>query len=1014
MKSFLPNASSALTTTILTATLAFSQATKANESTYEYNPTAELTTKFSKGRNIGELNYMQPFLANDNHLPILDLKVKLDNQKSKEVNLGLAYRYNYDDKAILGTYAYFDHRRTGSNFSINGLTAGVEVLSKYIDARANIYVPQNKRKKLAHNNNKSVEIKGTSIFAVSGGHKYESALRGYDIEVGTPLFAFSDSLNEKLGTKVYAARYSFKAKNVKSIVGTRFRIEQDLGKIWAGDNSYKFHVSAETQFDKVRKRQNFVGLGVKVSFNDKKNSYKKKPSGLRHRMMETIIRDVDIVTESATEAPSIHNFYMNGKEIKKIYYVGSARTGYSGDGTKENPMSLEQMASVNSEDAIIVVTSIDTNKGGTAISRHDYAKLTKMPQVLNGKENVELSTSGQDKVSIIVNGKNGISISATDEKNTKIIVENTSATIEAPEASKKISTIQLLEPEITEVVETQIESARVEHQAASDLQEVLTEAVHTQIAEMQQNLQPEEVQILNQAATDMINAVVNAATAVNAPETELTMQPQGEINSGIDRNSLSPEQQELYDLIASCARELKTSDANNSYVIRQVQYDKVASIIANNPGRDVDDIKVLIENDVTINNLDKPGHKVLAEKIMKFDGNVGDNVNEIGGQQGIGVGHTGPKDVTIAASLEKLRNIYGILDGTKAIELAQKMVIRIIKDNIPTINQDVAGTSLSHRDTAASTAYKRAAKKYLDNLRPPQGGETDIQKGERLRRKNEAKAIIDKELKTSLTAINKNMAAYRALYRAETAVGQIFTEEVLGRYNDKEMLAYAIMASLDVREIQKNLTLARKPLTPSNIWASQKENLQGLIDQLGAGQRAYNTDHDYGVIDIGGINGLYPPYGLPGHQGTRPLADSITCAHGYCTRIADSMQHHSMVDLTDVSPASLSNEFLNAVKQKVELLETQQKEEIKAWIENMEDYEVTTTLNDDRSVTFSTPPSDTGQIDLPNYYKDILTNAAAELDSRYNFAHPNHKIQLVKKNDALDVFKYTHDLDLGL
>lgn len=376
MKPFLPNASSALTTTILTATLTLTNVTtKAAESSYEYNPAAELTTKFSKGRNIGELNYMQPFLANNNHLPILDLKLKLDNKKSKEVNLGLVYRYNYNDNAILGTYAYFDHRRTGSNFSVSGLTAGVEMLSRYIDARANIYIPQKKRKKLVHNNNKTIEIKGTSIFAISGGHKYESALSGYDIEVGTPLFAFSDSLNEKIGTKVYVARYSFKSKNVKPIIGTRFRIEQELGKIWAGDNSYKFHINAETQFDKVRKRQNFIGLGLKVAFNDKKNSYKKKPSGLKHRMMETVIRDVDIVTESVSESPKTHNFYLGGKEIKKIYYVGSARGGYSGNGTKESPMSLEQINSINCDDAIIVVTSIDSNKGGTEISRHEYAKI---------------------------------------------------------------------------------------------------------------------------------------------------------------------------------------------------------------------------------------------------------------------------------------------------------------------------------------------------------------------------------------------------------------------------------------------------------------------------------------------------------------------------------------------------------------------------------------------------------------------------------------------------------------
>ncbi|MDP5109979.1 MAG: hypothetical protein NWP47_01160, partial [Rickettsiaceae bacterium] len=844
--------------------------------------------------------------------------------------------------------------------------------------------------------------------------KYESALRGYDIEVGTPLFAFSDSLNEKLGTKVYIARYSFKAKNVKPIAGTRFRVEQELGKIWAGDNSYKFHVSAETQFDKVRKRQNFVGLGVKVAFNDKKNSYKKKPSGLSHRMMETIIRDVDIVTESATEAPSIHNFYMNGKEIKKIYYVGSARSGYSGDGTKENPMSLEQMASINPENAIIVVTSIDTNKGGTAISRHDYAKLTKMPQVLNGKENVELSTSGQDKVSIIVNGKNGISISATDEKNTKIVVENASAPIAGPEASKKISTIQLLEPETTAVVETQIEAARIEHQTASDLQEVLTQTVNRQISEMQQSLQPEEVQILNQVATNMINAVVNATTVVNAPEAELAMQPHGELKSGVDRNSLSPEQQELYDLIASCARELQTADANNSYVIRQAQYDKVANIIQNNPGSNIDAIKILIQNDGTINNIDKPDHENLAEKIMKFDGNIGFNVNGLGGQQGIGAGHTGPKDVTIAFSLEKLRNTYGILDGTKAIELAQKMVIRIIKDNIPTIDHDVAGTSLAHRNTAVTATYKRAAKDYLDNLRPPELGESNQEKIDRERRKNDAKAIIDKEVKYSLTAVNKNMAAYRALYRAETAIGQVFTEEVLGRYNDKEMLAYAIMANLDVREIQKNLKIEGKPLTPSNIWVSQQENIQGLVEQLSSSQRAYNMDHTHGVIDIGGINGLYPADGLPGHNPARPLDDNISCAHGYCVRIVDSMQHHSMVNLSDASPASLTDEFLHAVKQKVNLLPLQQKAEIQEWIDNLEDLEVTTTFNNDRSVTFSTPPTVTGQIDLPNHYKGVLTDVAAELDSRYNFAHPNDKLQLVKENEAKDVFKYTHYLNLGL
>ncbi|MEM6338637.1 MAG: hypothetical protein AAF673_01765 [Pseudomonadota bacterium] len=836
-------------------------------------------------------------------------------------------------------------------------------------------------------------------------------MKGYDIEVGIPLFAFSDSLNETFGTKIYVARYSFTAKNVKPIVGTRFRIEQDLGKIWAGDNSYKFHVSAETQFDKVRKRQNFIGLGVKVAFNDKKNSYKKKQPGLRHRMMETVIRDVDIVTESVTEAPTSHNFYMGGKEIKKIYYVGSAGSGYSGDGTKENPMSLEQVNSINCDDAVIVVTSIDPNKGGTTISRHDYAKIKEMPQVLNGKANVVLSTTGADKVSIAVNGENGISITAADKQNTKIIVENNQISESGPKSGEKISTIQLLEPEITQIVETQIETAKVEYQTANDLQELIINTAQTEIAEIQQEMPVDDREVLNQAVRNIAEEVVNQILDEEPhEEEELALQPQGTFKSGVDRNALSPAQKALYDLITNCAVTLKTNDIGNNYVIRQAQYDKVAGIIQANPGTALNDIKVLIQNDVTI--ADKDIHKDLAEKIMNFDGTVGDNVNDLGGQQGIGGGHTGPKDITSTASLEKLRATYGILDGDKALELAQKIVIRVIKDNIPTIGHDVAAISLGHRDTAATADYKAAAKLYLDNLRPPLVGETPQEKLVREGRKNTAMATIKKEIKSSLTAVNNNMAAYRALYRAESVVGQVFTEEVLGRYNDKEMLAYAILANLDVREIQKNLQIAGKPLTPSNIWASQQENIQGLIIQLGRGQRAYNMDHNYGTIDIGGIVGLYPANGEPGHFDNRPLADNTSCAHGYCIRIIDSMQHHGMVNLSDASPASFADEFLQAVKQKTALLSPQQKESITNWRDNLDDLQVTTTFNGDRSVTFSTPAHD-AQVDIPVHYKTILTDVAAEMDSRYNYANPNHKLQLVKKNAADNVFKNTHYLNLG-
>ena len=179
---------------------------------FAYQPSAEVTSKFSAGRNIGEINYMQPLLQEwDKNLPLLDLKVKVDNKKSKEANLGLVFRHNYNDLAIFGVYGYYDYRVTGTGFSVGGVTIGSEILTKYVDLRGNIYIPENKKKKIKNNNSKSIEIKGTSIYTLSGGHTYEQGLKGYDVEIGVPVFGFADSLS-KVGTKVYAAHYNFTGK----------------------------------------------------------------------------------------------------------------------------------------------------------------------------------------------------------------------------------------------------------------------------------------------------------------------------------------------------------------------------------------------------------------------------------------------------------------------------------------------------------------------------------------------------------------------------------------------------------------------------------------------------------------------------------------------------------------------------------------------------------------------------------------------------------------------------------
>ena len=309
----LRSASAVITMSILATSVV--TVAKGRAMSYEYTPSAEVSSTFGNARNLFELNYMQPISGNRHHLHIFDLKLKTDNKKSKEINLGLVYRHNVNDNAIWGIYGYFDHRETGNKFSVNAFTAGAEILSKYLDVRTNIYIPQDKRKKILHNNKQSILIESDSVYALSGGHKYEYPLQGHDFEIGFPIFGLSNKLNNMLGTRFSVARYNFYSGNTRSAKGVRFRLDQPIGRLWVGSNALDFNLSAQSQKDGMRGRQNSVSLKAKVSFDAKKYQNKIKQSPMRYRMMDTVIRDADIVTPEVNDPPMSLSLFNEKREL---------------------------------------------------------------------------------------------------------------------------------------------------------------------------------------------------------------------------------------------------------------------------------------------------------------------------------------------------------------------------------------------------------------------------------------------------------------------------------------------------------------------------------------------------------------------------------------------------------------------------------------------------------------------------------------------------------------------------
>ena len=1104
MKKLFPRAFSALNSSVLSTLLLVAPVYAANSvDDYTYNPSVDLSTRLSSGRKIGEFNYMFPLVDSGNHLPIFDLKLKLDDKQSKEINAGFVYRYNHEDRAIFGAYAYFDHRITGNNLSVSELTLGGEILSKYIDFRANIYIPQNKRKKLKNKNN---NIKGTSIFAMpEGDQQHEAAMKGYDIEVGVPVFGFSDDLNEKFGTKIFAARYNFSSKNIKAIIGNRFRLEQTLGETWLGDDSYKFYIGAETQYDKARKRQNFVNLGLKITFNDKKNSRKSKKTGLQHRMMDTVIRDVDVPTAAEQAAAeqlrlarlarlrAVAQQNLGGAAVANGAAVQAAQAAQAAQvqAAAQAAQAAQVQAAARAAQAQAPV--IHVGQVVVAMTPAQQAEQTRLIRITRlravAQENAaaqqaaqvaareEQAAAAQRQQALAVNAwwaqpqvvagaqavraQGGIDQRARDQMELRAGVadaffrgQGRPLVFNAGNAGQANGELNIpdgmLDPQEVAAQEAMLAQFGADFAQAVERGDPRViaeqEAIFAQFAaERAQGQQPGAQGIAaNANGAAVVQPQVNGARGQQPAAQVVAQQPQfqphvagapnvltpASLNNiidplGIDRATLSPAEQSFYDiLIRQISTILPAGGNNNLYVKRQIQYDEVAAIIAANPVADIDEIRDIINARYDLSWEDREHYKDTASKIFRFDGTFTVPEQE-GVQQGIGAGHRGIKDLTATNSLERLRSVYGVLDGDQAVNIVESFIVALIR-------KDMAPLSVEQAKRAAADSgriepdwnYNNAMASFdaavveMEQIRarfPAPPNETPMAERFRTRlrelalrdvitRKNAARASIDTATKTSITSVNNTLAAYRAVNnRIKPSPNGVFTEEILGRYNVKEMLAYAVIANLDFAEAQRNLVLQntmtkvehRIVITKERIFERQMQNIEGLIINLGKSQRSYNMDYQRGALDRGGM-------------------DHSSCAHGVGVRVVDSMTHHSKVSLSDASPASFADEFNEGVKKKVlSLVTPAQKLEIDTWVDSRGAGDVVKIDYANNRINFSTPVHEGNERDIPDFYKNILSDVAAEMDIRYNFTSPDLKRQLVKKLPAEQVLQAVSDVDLG-
>lgn len=188
----------------------------------------------------------------------LDLRGSALESKEQEGNFGLVARHLWPQSGlILGANVFYDVRATENDNTFGQIGGGVELLSKWIDLRANYYHPVTDEQALTDSVEVGTARNGrTTTTTTTLRRTYEEALPGYDAEAGVWL----PWLDRFAPTGVFGGYYRFSSEYIPDISGPKVRIESRLHPNLTFDAEWY-------EDQKLNRTDYFVGVRVNLPFD---------------------------------------------------------------------------------------------------------------------------------------------------------------------------------------------------------------------------------------------------------------------------------------------------------------------------------------------------------------------------------------------------------------------------------------------------------------------------------------------------------------------------------------------------------------------------------------------------------------------------------------------------------------------------------------------------------------------------------------------------------------------------
>ncbi len=247
-------------------------------------------------RVMGDGQIVVPLWQNSTSMLFADVRGQVDDSGSYEGNWGVGFRQIRDNRWILGAYGFYDRRKTETGNYFSQGTFGIEAMSVEWEARANVYLPDSRPLEIAGSATapRALIFNNRAVIR-TGRNSLEQALYGVDFEVGKLFYEWGPDI--ELRGFLTAFHFDTENQGFTNVTGARGRAELRIYDLnFLGEGS-RINIGAEYQYDEIRASQATAMLRVQIPLG------RKRPvqTRLQRRMMDRIVRDVDIVSTNKTQ-----------------------------------------------------------------------------------------------------------------------------------------------------------------------------------------------------------------------------------------------------------------------------------------------------------------------------------------------------------------------------------------------------------------------------------------------------------------------------------------------------------------------------------------------------------------------------------------------------------------------------------------------------------------------------------------------------------------------------------------